>query len=133
MLHQSLAVDPLSVPAWHVLALLLAHTGQFIDARVAARRLAQIDPGRESYGNSGADADLFDGGIREALEGYRQRPGPYGLMGQAMAEHTLGHAADSRFVVNTAVLSLDAGGGDGRYMLLVGHCSSATYQRRGLR
>ena len=27
--------------------------------------------------------------------------------------------------MNTSVLSLDARGADGRYMLLVGHCSSA--------
>jgi TolB-like protein len=95
MLHQSLAVDPLSVPAWHSLALLLAHTGQFSEARVAARRLAEVEPGGENEA-SGADADLFDGRIREALEGYQRLLGPIGLMGQAMAEHTLGHAAESQ-------------------------------------
>ena len=35
---------------------------------------------------------------------------------------------ESHFVVNTSVLSLDAGSRDGRYMLLVGHCSCAKYQ-----
>jgi TolB-like protein len=95
MLHKALALDPLSAPAWHGLALLLVHTGQLTDARVAAHRLAEVNPGGNN-GFFGADADLFDGRTQEALEGYRLEPGPYGSMGQAMAEHALGHAAESQ-------------------------------------
>src|SRR5260221_10039349 len=40
---------------------------------------------------------------------------------------------EPRFVVNTRDLSLDARSAIGRYMLLDGHCSSATYQRIRLR
>jgi TolB-like protein len=95
LLHKSLTLDPLSTPAWRALALLLVNTGQLSDARVAARRLAEVNPGGNN-GVFGADADLFDGRIREALEGYRSEPGPLGLMGEAMAEHTLGHAPESQ-------------------------------------
>ncbi len=95
LLHKSLALDPLSVPAWHALALLLVNTGQLSDARAAARRLADVNPGGNN-GVFGADADLFDARTREALEGYRRELGPLGLMGEAMAEHTLGNAAESQ-------------------------------------
>jgi hypothetical protein len=40
---------------------------------------------------------------------------------------------ETRFMLNTFVLSIDARGADGRYMLFVGHCSGLTYQRRRLR
>ncbi|HWS61512.1 MAG TPA: TIR domain-containing protein [Steroidobacteraceae bacterium] len=95
MTHMSLALDPLSVPAWHVLALLLVNSGQFSEARVAARRLAEVNPGGNNLA-FGADADLFEGRTLEALEGYRRAGGPIRLMGQAMAEYTLGHAAESQ-------------------------------------
>jgi TolB-like protein len=95
MLHKALALDPLSEPAWHALALLLGNTGQLSEARVAARRLAEVDPAGSDWA-FGADADLFGGRTREALEGYQREPGPIGLMGQAMAEHSLGHAAESQ-------------------------------------
>jgi tetratricopeptide (TPR) repeat protein len=95
MLHKALALDPLSEPAWHGLALLLGNTGQLSEARVAARRLAEVDPAGNDWA-FGADADLFGGRTREALEGYQRDPGPIGLMGQAMAEHSLGHAAESQ-------------------------------------
>jgi TolB-like protein len=95
MLHKALALDPLSAPAWRALALLLVHTGQLTDARVAAHRLAEVNPGGNN-GFFGADADLFDGRTQEALEGYRREPGPYGSVGEAMSEHTLGHAPESQ-------------------------------------
>ena len=102
MLHKALALDPLSAPAWHGLALLLVHTGQLTDARVAAHRLVEMNPGGNN-GFFGADADLFDGRTQEALEGYRRGTGPYGSMGEAMAEHTLGHAAESQRALDNLI------------------------------
>jgi len=95
MLQKALALDPLSEPAWHALALLIGNAGQLDEARVAAHRLAEVDPAGSDWA-FGADADLFGGRPREALEGYKREPGPIGLMGQAMAEHSLGHAAESQ-------------------------------------
>jgi TolB-like protein len=94
-LRKALALDPLSIPAWHVLVKQLTDRGEFTEARLAARGLAEVDPDGDDD-QLGGYIDLFDGRAREALTAFRAGRLPHRLIGTALAEHTLGHAAESQ-------------------------------------
>jgi TolB-like protein len=65
MLHATLALDLLSVPAWRSLSRLLLDEGQFAEARSAAKRLAEIRNGDPRQTIS--FVDLYDGHPQQAL------------------------------------------------------------------
>ena len=95
MLHATVALDPLSVPAWRQLARLLTDSGQFAEARVAAERVAEASPAGDPSQFAGF-VDLYDGRPQQALADARVTTSlPY-LMLAAMANHTLRHDTESQ-------------------------------------
>jgi TolB-like protein len=95
MLRATVALDPLSVPAWRQLAALLIDSGQFAEARVAARRVAEASPAGDPR-QTLATIDLFDGRAQQALAETQPNGSIYYLMVTAMANHTLGHSTESQ-------------------------------------
>jgi tetratricopeptide (TPR) repeat protein len=95
LLHATVALDPLSVPAWRQLARLLTDSGQFAEARVAGQRVAEASPAGDR-GQIVAFIDLFEGRARQALAESQPNSAVYDLMLAAMANHTLGHDTESK-------------------------------------
>ena len=95
MLRATVALDPLSVPAWRQLAALLIDSGQFAEARVAAERVAEASPAGDPR-QTAATIDLFDGRPQQALAEIQPSGSFYYLMVIAMANHTLGHSTESQ-------------------------------------
>ena len=98
------ALDPLSAPAWGNLGMYLAAHGDHADAERALRRALDLAPDSPFALNGLATLKLLDGHSEEArslfqrisLEGFR-------LTGTAMAEHSLGHARESRQALDEAL------------------------------
>ncbi|HEY4872592.1 MAG TPA: TIR domain-containing protein [Steroidobacteraceae bacterium] len=95
ILRATVALDPLSVPAWRQLARLLTDSGRFAEARVAAQRVAEGSVGGDP-GQTGGFIDLFDGRPQQALANAQVNTSMYYLMLAAMANHTLGHSTESQ-------------------------------------
>jgi TolB-like protein len=95
MLHATVALDPLSVPAWRQLAGLLIDSGQFAEARAAAERLGEASPAGDPR-LTVATIDLFDGRPQQALAEAQSNGTLYYLMLIARANYTLGHSTESQ-------------------------------------
>jgi TolB-like protein len=95
MLRRTIAVDPLSVPAWRALAALLMDDGQFAEARLAAHRIVEVSPAGDAR-HTAAFIDLFDGRPQQALAGFQTTAGFYSLVFTAMADYTLGRSTQSQ-------------------------------------
>ena len=93
--HRAIAIDPMSVVAWRGLILLLINVGPLPAARDALNRLVEIDP-RQDNRDGFATIALFEGRAREALSAFQSERADFRFVGIAMAEHTLGHAAESQ-------------------------------------
>jgi TolB-like protein len=102
MYRRALALDPLSVVGWRELATLLIDNGQFTEGRVAVHRITEIDPSGDRT-QIGAYADLFDGRTQQALTGFQTSNAVYSLVGSAMADFTLGHAAESQRALDEVI------------------------------
>jgi serine/threonine-protein kinase len=102
MYRRALALDPLSVVGWRELATLLIDNGQFTEGRVAVHRITEIDPSGDRT-QIGAYADLFDGRTQQALTGFQTSNAVYSLVGFAMADFTLGHAAESQRALDEVI------------------------------
>jgi serine/threonine-protein kinase len=102
-LHQIIARDPLSSPAWHRLARLLMDSGRLTEVPEAIARIRAI--GGDGDGNLfSADLDLLEGRWQQALEHYRsQKYHAWRTLGAAMAEHSLGHPNESRHALEEAM------------------------------
>jgi TolB-like protein len=104
MLHGILALDPLSVWAWRSLSRLLIDEGQFAEAHIAAKRLAEIRNGDTRQTTS--FVDLYDGHPQQAiadLQSSNDSTYLYGLIVSAMANYTLGHNAESQRALDEIV------------------------------
>ena len=102
-MHRSLALDPLSVRAWRQLGSLQLDLGQMTEAKEAEQHLTVIAP--ESYLTIrlvGTIA-LAEGRAADALAEFRKDSGLWDLIGGAMAEHTLGHAAASQAALDELI------------------------------
>ena len=97
-------LDPLSNVAWERLGRCLTLGGDFAAADQALRRALEIKPD-SAYGlNNLARLQLLEGKAAEALATYRKiADDGFRLSGLAMAEHTLGHAQESRQVLDEAI------------------------------
>jgi TolB-like protein len=102
MLHATVALDPLSVPAWRRLARLLTDSGQFAEARVAAQRVVEASPAGDPSQIAGF-IDLFDGHPQQALADAQVTTSLYYLILAAMANHTLGHSAESQRALDEVI------------------------------
>ena len=105
-LRRAVALDPLSVRAWRRMAWVLLNSGQFDAAREAIGRVYEINPDGDPGGVL-VDIELLAGRPQQALAESRKRIGTaftgYGLVGTAMAEHTLGHAAESQRALDVLI------------------------------
>ena len=102
-LRQILARDPLSNPAWHRLARLLMDSGRLSEVPEAIARI-RATGGDDDADLFSADLGLLQGRWKEALADYRsQKYEAWRLMGGAMAEYSLGDAAESRRELDEAI------------------------------
>ena len=104
MLHGTLALDPLSVPAWRSLGRLLVDEGQFAEARIAAKRLAEIRNGDPRQ--TASFVDLYDGHPQQSiaeLQATSDSSHVNALIITAMANYTLGHNAESQRALDEIV------------------------------
>jgi len=93
-MRKAIALDPMSVVAQRALVSMLVDADELSAAREAANRLREINPQEDPY--IYGDIELFSGRAREALAIYQTGSLDYKNVGIAMAEHTLGHAAESQ-------------------------------------
>jgi TolB-like protein len=104
MLRGMLALDPLSVPAWRALGRLLVEEGQFAEARSAAKHLWELRDGDPRQTLS--FIDLYDGHPKQALAEMQTSSDSsriYVSILSAMANHTLGHDAESQRALDEIV------------------------------
>jgi TolB-like protein len=95
-LRQILARDPLSGPGWHRLARLLMDSNRLTEVPEAIARIRAI-AGDDDANLFNADLGMLQGRWKEALADYRsQKYAAWRLIGGAMAEYSLGDAAESR-------------------------------------
>jgi TolB-like protein/Flp pilus assembly protein TadD len=105
--RRALAEDPLDASAWVDLARCLIFVGQGAAADEALQRARQIQPGEESFLFNLASIRLLERRTVEARDTFA-RLGNSGLRlpGLAMAEHSLGHAAEARRLMDRAMATV---------------------------
>jgi len=102
-------LDPLSVPTWWTLTQALYMSGDLAGSREANRRALAIDPTNLVVLVDLGTIGLLDHRPAEALAAFQRIGGdklaPLGLRltGIAMAEHSLGHAGESRQALDEAI------------------------------
>jgi TolB-like protein len=95
--------DPLSTLAWRALARSLLDDGQYDAAREAIERIRAIGTNPVAFRLSG-QLELYLGNPAAALEQFRKDPGDFWRVhGIAMAEHDLGHLAESQKALKEAM------------------------------
>jgi TolB-like protein len=95
--------DPLSTLAWRALARSLLDNGQYDAAREAIGRIRAIGTNPVAFRLSG-QLELYLGNPAAALEQFRKDPGDFWRVhGIAMAEHDLGHLAESQKALKEAM------------------------------
>jgi TolB-like protein len=98
--RRALAFDPLSAEAWDWMGYYFLSSGQLAAARDAVARRGSTDP---SYNGTDVMIDLIAGEPRAALpmaqRGYRE----IAFFGAALAEHSLGHAAESQRALDVLI------------------------------
>ena len=108
--RRAVAADPLSVSAWHFYgAHLLLATGGVTQARGALQRAIDLSPAAAWPRFTLGFLDLQDGKVEQALAHFRYAGPGLGLTGEAMAEHTLGHAQRSEEALETLKKNFGAG------------------------
>jgi TolB-like protein/DNA-binding winged helix-turn-helix (wHTH) protein/predicted Zn-dependent protease len=104
------ALDPLSAPAWGNLGMYLAAHGDHADAEQALRRALELAPDSPFALNGLATLMLLEGRPAEALAIFRRISiEGFRLTGTAMAEHSLGHARESRRALDDALARMAEG------------------------
>jgi TolB-like protein len=102
-LHRIIARDPLSSTAWKRLSRLLMDSGRLTEVPPTIEQIRAIGGDGDANQFSG-DLDLLEGRWQAALEHYRtQKYEAWQLLGAAMAEHSLGHPAESRQALEEAI------------------------------
>jgi tetratricopeptide (TPR) repeat protein len=87
--------DPLSLLAWAFMGGVLHRAGRDAEARAAFARALQINPNAGVTRLLLGETELDHGNARAALEHYHHAGPGHSQYGIAMAEHSLGHAAES--------------------------------------
>jgi TolB-like protein/tetratricopeptide (TPR) repeat protein len=102
-LRRVVARDPLSSAAWQRLSRLLMDSGRLAEVPQTIERIRAIG-GDEDANLFSGDLDLLEGRWQQALEHYRsQKFVVWQMLGAAMAEHSLGHPAESRHALDEAI------------------------------
>jgi TolB-like protein len=95
--------DPLSTRAWRALGRSLLDSGQYDEAREVIERIRAIGTDPVVFRLSG-QLQLYLGNPAAALEQFRKDPGDFWrVQGIAMAEHDLGHLAESQKALKEAM------------------------------
>jgi TolB-like protein len=95
--------DTLSTRAWRALGRSLLDSGKYDEAREVIERIRAIGTNPVAFRFSG-QLELFLGNPAAALEQFRKDPGDFWrLQGIAMAEHDLGHPAESQTALKEAM------------------------------
>ena len=96
--------DPLSSRAWYVLGRFEAAQGNLASARQALNRALALAP-EHAYGPLDLGlVSLLEGNPQAALAEFMRAPlAPFRLAGLAMAEHDLGHAAESQHALDALI------------------------------
>jgi TolB-like protein/Tfp pilus assembly protein PilF len=89
-------LDPLSVWAWHSLGGALMEAGQMEQARAALSHALTIQPDSTNSYMTLGDLELLQGRPQVALELFHRSDTVWRLIGEAKAEHSLGHEEQSR-------------------------------------
>lgn len=104
VLKKATELDPLSSLTWTVFGTYLIADRQFASAEEALRRALEIQPDSGFALTELGVVQLLKGNPTEALTTFRKRSGSgFGLMGIAMAEHSLGHAKESQHALDEAI------------------------------
>jgi TolB-like protein len=94
--RRMIAADPLSMAAWHLYGShLLLVPGGAAQGRAALQHAIEISPDAAWPHFQLGFLDLQDGKVDQALAHFRHAGPGLGVTGEAMAEHTLGHAQQS--------------------------------------
>ena len=102
-MHRSLALDPLSARSWRHLGSLQLDLGHMTEATDAAQHLTVIAPESHLTILLVGNIALAKGRAADALAEFRKDNGVWKLIGSAMAEHTLRHAAASQAALDELI------------------------------
>jgi len=109
LIHRATDADPLSWLAWTFFGMVLHGIGRIAEARAAFVHALEISP-NATFARLGLGLlDLHDGNAESALEHFRRTGEGYAQAGIAMAEHTLGHARESRVALDELTAKYTAG------------------------
>ena len=102
--RKPIASDPLSARAWYVLGRFEAAHGDLAAARQSLNRALALAPEHAYAPLDLGLVSLLEGNPAAALTEFRRAPlAPFRLAGLAMAEHDLGHAAESQQALDTLI------------------------------
>lgn len=117
--RKALELDPLSSVSWSALGMSLIADGQFGEARRALGRALELNPGWTDLYQSIGNTELLDAKPQAALDAYRRTSDNlYSRTGIAMAEHSLGHAAESQRMLERLIAE---NAGDAAYQIAEVH------------
>jgi len=103
-IRKALEVDPLAARSWAALADSLTFVGDHAGAHEALRRGLEINPESAYILETLAILQLLESKFPEALENFsKTKFDGFRLPGTAMAEHSLGHAGESRRALDESV------------------------------
>ena len=104
VMRKGIALDPLSARAWRQLALLELDLGRLAEAKQAAQHLVVILPNSYLTRSVTGRIALDEARYADALTEFRKDDiGAWKLIGTAMAEHSLGHAAASQAALDELI------------------------------
>lgn len=96
-------LDPLSPRAWTDLGRYLNAAHRFPEARDAIDRALEMSPESNYALFHRGETALLEGHFQEALAQFDKAGSGYGLAGAAMAQHSLGHAAESKRTLDAEI------------------------------
>jgi TolB-like protein/tetratricopeptide (TPR) repeat protein len=102
--RRALTLDPLNAAAHHISCWLLGITGRLDEAESAGRKALELGSDRAKVHFRLCDVHLLQGRAADALQAAeREVEPPFRLLGIALAERTLGHAAESDAALNELI------------------------------
>ena len=101
--RKGVQLDPLSSRAWSDLGRYLNAAHAFADAREAMDRALEMSPDSNYALFHFGETALLEGRFQDALAPFGKAGNGYGLAGIAMAQHSLGHARESRQALDALI------------------------------
>jgi TolB-like protein len=102
-MHQSLALDPLSMPGWLGLAHLQLDLGQLSEAKDSANHVSMIAPDSERASGLNGEVALAEGRYTDVIKGLARSVSAWHQIGTAMAEYSLGHQGASQAALDELI------------------------------